>query len=214
MTPFDCGWLDELAPQALPACIEAFARGNSALLPWGILENELRLSHFLAQILHESDGLRHIEENLDYSPERLTAVWPNRFLSIGYAKQYSRNPEKLGNYVYGGRLGNVLVDDGYRFRGRGLIQMTGRTNYVRIGAMLGADLITDPDRAASAPYMVVIAAAIWRSSGCNEAADENNIRRVTKLINGGYVGLLSRIHWHTRVREVMGLPPTDGYVNA
>lgn len=207
-------WLDELAPQALLAYRDAFNHANATLLPWGVLENEKRLSHFLAQVLHESSGLVHVQENLSYSAQRLMVVWPHRFPNLDLAKQYEHQPMKLANFVYGGRLGNTEPYDGHRYIGRGLIQLTGRTNYARIGAMLGVDLVSDPTLAATPRYVLVIAAAIWRSSGCNEAADANDIRRVTKCINGGYIGLLSRIRWHQKVLKVMGLPEMPDYLNA
>lgn len=101
---------------------------NAALDRWGI-DTPARVAHFLAQVGVESGGLARVEENLSYSAERLMTVWPSRFKTLAAAQAYARNPEALANKVYGGRMGSTQPGDGWRYRGRGLKQLTGRNNY-------------------------------------------------------------------------------------
>lgn len=161
-----------------------------------------RAAAFLAQVGHESCQLNHIEENLSYSARRLMTVWPRRFPTIEKATPYARNPERLANYVYANRIGNGPEDsgDGWKFRGRGLIQLTGRSNYNAASAALGADLIADPDQLLAPPVAALSAAWFWQSHGLNALADDktddNDIEdftRITKIINGGQAGLQERL---------------------
>ena len=134
-----------VAPRALETYRTAFGCANAILPIFGVTQNERRLAHFLAQVLHESGGLTLTVESLRYSAVRMTQVWPSRFATVASARPYVGNPEKLANNVYGGRLGNNLPGDGWKYIGRGLIQVTGRENYTRIGAALGVDLVADPE---------------------------------------------------------------------
>src|SRR5256885_1044045 len=124
-------------PKARPEYLAALARGDALFRQHGIT-TPLRLAHFLAQILHESGGLTIAEENLDYSARRMTQVWPRRFPTLADAAPYAHNPRTLAAKVYNGRMGNRPgSDDGYSYRGRGLMQTTGRENYARMGRLCG-----------------------------------------------------------------------------
>jgi putative chitinase len=157
---------------------------------------------FLAQVIHESDALKVLSENLNYSTAaRLCAIWPTRFPSEQAALPYVKQPELLANFVYASRMGNgdVHSGDGWRFRGRGLIQLTGRGNYVRCATALRLDLVGAPDLLQQPPAAARSAAWFWKSSGLNELADPRpnanateDFARITKIINGGTHGLAER----------------------
>lgn len=143
----------------------------------------LRRAHLAAQLCYESGGFSRLEENLNYAAERIAAVWPRL---APRAHELAHHPELLGNAAYGGRLGNgdETSGDGWRYRGRGLIQLTGRTNYRDVGKALALDLVSDPNQAADPEIAGEIALLFWQSRGCNAAADADDVTRVTRLING------------------------------
>ena len=174
--------------------------GWPRLSVYGILQNRLRLEHFLAQILHESSGLRVLVENLNYSALRMTQVWPSRFPTVESAQPYAHQPRLLANKVYGGRLGNVDPDDGWRYCGRGLLQLTGRGSYKRVGERLGLDLVHDPDLVLQPTFALVVAGTVWSLALASVAADADHLARVTKAINGGQIGVVDRQRWLTKVR--------------
>jgi len=198
-----------LAPRALEAYVTAFRCAGAILPIFGVMKNDRRLSHFLAQVLHESGGLTLERESLSYSAWRLMEVWPSRFPTRASAEPYALSPVLLANNVYGGRLGNTAPNDGWKFIGRGMIQLTGKENYTRVGEALGVDLVTDPELVLRPEFSLSAAAVIWRDAGCNEKADRDDLRLVTRAINGGYIGLLERGRWLTLVRRVMGMPPVQ-----
>jgi putative chitinase len=191
----------KLAPNIKPAYEQAFRDVNAVLTEFGVNENKLRVAHFMAQILHESGAFTILEENLNYSAKRMTQVWPSRFKTIADATPFAKNPEKLANKVYGGRMGNVDPGDGWKYRGRGLLQLTGRESYKKHGARVGADLETNPDLAAS-DLALKIAAAEFKASGCNAFADADNVDKVTKAINGGLIGLAERKAWLVKTKKI------------
>jgi putative chitinase len=146
------------------------------------------LDDFLGQILHESAMLTRVEEGLSYSSaERIAKVWPRRFSGPAAAAAYVRNPQALANFVYGGRMGNTDPDDGWRYRGRGLIQVTGRDNYRELGKLLGVPLEQQPDLLKQ-PAMALRTAVAWWERNVPDAI-MGDIVRVTKRVNGGTVGL-------------------------
>lgn len=200
---FDMRLLDRIAPRAHPTYREAFARVDH-LEAAGMLERPRRLAHFLAQCCHETGGLRVLSETLRYTADRLMAVWPTRFRTRERALMFAGRPEALANEVYGGRMGNVEPGDGWRFRGRGLLQITGRENYTRVGQAIGVDLVAHPDLAASADYALPVALEIWRAAGCHVAADADDLVRVTRAINGGVIGIEDRRGWLMRIKAVLG----------
>jgi putative chitinase len=146
---------------------------------------------FLGQVLHESAMLERLEENLNYSAERLTQVWPNRFPTVLDAQPYARNPRALANKVYGGRMGNVHPDDGWRNRGSGLIQITGADNLRAVQDATGIPVYDNPEllrQATTEALRVVI--AWWEGNIPDEVM--GNVHKVTRLVNGGTVGLAHR----------------------
>ena len=191
-----------LSPRAKPSNLEAF-RFADAVLPAHDIVPPLRLPHFLAQVLHESGGLSRDEESLAYSAQALRKTWPTRFPDDGVASRYAPlsvppGPERearkvaLANLVYGGRMGNSLPGDGWLYRGRGLIQITGREMYASIGSKLGIDLAGRPYLASDPRYALSVAATVWTIKGCNAPADADDLAGVTKLINGGLFGFPER----------------------
>ncbi len=200
-----------LAPDCTEVYRQAFGDGQAALLArYGISLRRLRVVHFMAQVLHESGALTLQFENLRYSAERLVKIWPRRFRPLGTLdpEAYANNPEKLANEVYGDRMGNCRPGDGYLYRGRGLLQLTGKDSYARATTFLrqasasAPDLLREPDQVVSAAWCLYVAAAEWAARGCNQAADQDDVAKVTHLINGGEVGLSERIMWTAKTRKV------------
>lgn len=153
------------------------------------ITGQQRMAAFLANCAHETGGGRRLEENLSYSADRICAVWPSRFPNRAVADPFARNPEALANKVYGGRMGNQEAGDGWRFRGRGLIQITGRTNYAAMAARLGKPLDSLPGYIETRPGAAESAAAWWSANGCNEMADSGDMTALRRRINGGTTGL-------------------------
>lgn len=186
---------------------------NDAMDRFNISENVLRVSTFLAQIAHESGQMNRLQENLNYSRQRLRAVWPSRFPDDESTFTYGRNPERLANKVYANRLGNGAeqTGDGFRYRGRGLLQITGRDNYAKMGRLLDLPtLIEMPDYLIEPRWAALSAAAFWADADLNALADtltEDDIkvvvRRITKLINGGDHGLKERLSYTNNALEVL-----------
>ena len=199
-----------LAPDCSAVYREAFGAGQAVLDSYAITATPLRVLHFMAQVLHESCALTLEFENLRYSPARLRVIWPMRFRPKGPLDpaKYAWKPEKLANKVYGGRMGNDRPGDGYLYRGRGMLQLTGKDGYERATTILqlrapsAPDLVADPDQVVSPQWCLHAAAAEWAERGCNAAADQDDVARVTLLINGGAVGLAQRIVWTARARAV------------
>ena len=136
-----------LAPNARSSYREAFQNGQPLFDQFSISDTPLRLAHFMAQVLHESDGLANQIESLNYSAERLPKVWPSRFKPTGPLDpaDFAHNQQKLGNEVYGGRMGNTGPNDGFTYRGRGLLQLTGKDSYQEATATLRAQNPAAPD---------------------------------------------------------------------
>lgn len=175
-----------LAPKLQSACEKA-----------GITRNARRTAHFLAQIGHES-GFRPQEENLWYTARRIVQVWPSRFASVQDAQSCAMNPEALANRVYGGRMGNTQKGDGYRFRGRGLLQITGRANYQTYGDLINQPLTDQPELALQYGVGAQIAVAYWTQRGLNRLADLDDLTGITRAINGGLNGLADRSRLYDR----------------
>lgn len=149
------------------------------------------LGDFLGQVLHESGMLERLEEGLTYTTaDRICAVWPRRFACREDAAPYVRNPSGLANKVYGGRMGNTLSGDGYRFRGRGLLQVTGRDNYTAVGKALGLDLLTNAEMLAE-PAVALRASIAWWEGNLPDSI-MGDIVKVTRRVNGGTVGIEHR----------------------
>ena len=146
--------------------------------------------NFLGQVVHESAMLERIEENLSYSAQRLCQVWPRRFPTLASAQPFARNPRALANKVYGGRLGNTAPDDGWVYRGRGLIQITGRDNYRQMQHITGLPLLDEPDLLLEQEPALRASIAWWEESVPDELLGD--VMRVTRVVNGGTIGLEHR----------------------
>jgi putative chitinase len=161
------------------------------------ITNPLRLAHFLAQCGHESGGFRAVSENLNYSAKGLLGTFPKYFNSTT-AAQYERKPEMIASRVYGGRMGNgdEATKEGFKFRGRGYIQLTGKANYTNFARFIGEDTVVNPDLVAT-KYPLASAAFFFDSnklwSICDRGADDATVTSVTKRVNGGTIGLADRI---------------------
>lgn len=165
------------------------------------IDTPTRQSVFLAQVLHESAALKHLEEDLNYSAPRLRAVFGRRFTSDEQAAGYSHRPEKLANYIYANRMGNgdEASGDGWKYRGRGLIQLTGRDNYARFAVATHCEALANPDLLLQPPAAALSAAWFWGSHGLNSLADQctgpggdAQFLALTKRINVAADGLASR----------------------
>lgn len=202
--------LKELYPRATDTLLDAMANQIGGLFQQFGITTPLRIQFFLAQIGHESGGGTVREENMNYRAARIREVWPTRFASEAAAKPFAHQPEKLANKVYADRMGNGPPEsgDGFRFRGRGLIQITGRDGYKNVGREAGLELVGSPQLAFEPKHALLIACAFWKWKGVNTVCDTGNFVNVTKRINGGTVGLADRRAWLDKVRRV--LAPSAG----
>ena len=150
---------------------------------------------FIGQLSHECGNFRILEENLNYKAATLMKLWPKRFPTQEIANAYEKNPKKIANNVYSSRMGNrdESSGDGYRFRGRGCIQLTGHANYFHAGKALGVDFVLNPDLVATPKFAALTAGWFWSTHNCNPPADALDYTKVTKIINGGTIGLDDRI---------------------
>ena len=202
--------IQKLYPRAAGEHLAAFAAQADGLLRgYGMSRKPIRLQFFLAQMGHESAGLTRTEEDLNYRPERLLQIWPRRFASLADAAPYARNPQKLAEFVYGGRrdLGNKIAGDGWLFRGRGYIQLTGRITYTEVGAIAGLDLENQPDLVASPDHALHVVCAFWEWKGLNKLCDTGDFEAVTRRVSGGLHGLQDRRAWLDKARRVLAEPP-------
>jgi putative chitinase len=162
------------------------------------INTPLRLAHFLAQCGHESGGFRATQENLNYSAKGLAGIFRKYFPTEAAAAPYARQPQKIASKVYGNRMGNgnEASGEGYKFRGRGYIQLTGKENYTAFGKSIGEDIISNPDVVAS-KYALLSAAWFFSKNGLHRMADEGAsdlvVTKITKRVNGGTIGLPDRI---------------------
>lgn len=162
------------------------------------INTPLKLAHFLSQASHESGGFSAVKENLNYSAERLTVVFPKYFKTLAEALPYHRNAPKIANKVYANRMGNgsEISNDGFTYRGRGYIQLTGRSNYMLFDSSVPEDIISNPDLVAT-KYPLYSAAWFWHTNKLNSIADigasDGNVTLITKKVNGGTHGLADRI---------------------
>jgi putative chitinase len=164
-----------------------------------------RQAAFIGQCAHESMNFTRLEENMNYSAEALMKTWPSRFPTMEVAKQYARNPEKIANKVYGGRMGNGTEEtgDGWLYHGRGLIQLTGKDNYTLAGDALNMDFIHSPDYVLVPKYAALTAGWYWNKRQLNKEADAKDYTGMTKKINGGTIGLDDRIAHIKHAQEVL-----------
>ena len=159
---------------------------------------------FLAQTTHESNDYKRLEESFNYKPERLFQVFKKRVGTLDKAKKLcAEGSEAIANFVYGGRLGNNQ-DEGYKYRGRGIIQLTGKNNYKHYGEKLNIDLVKNPDLAKEPNTAIEIALLFWNEKECGLFAKMGDVKTVTKLINGGYNGLADRQKRFERIVKILG----------
>lgn len=158
------------------------------------ISTPIRQACFIGQVAHESGGFKFLVENLNYKKEALQKIWPKRF-DAAKAEACQRNPRMIANVVYSGRMGNrdEASDDGWRFRGRGCIQLTGHANYFHAGQALGVDFVMEPDLVATPQYAMLTAGWFWDTHKLNQFADARDYKGMTKKINGGFIGLEDRI---------------------
>jgi len=159
------------------------------------INTPLRQAAFIGQCAHESNKFKTLQENLNYSADGLRKIWPSRFPTEEAALPYHRNPERIANKVYGGRMGNGTEEtgEGWAYRGRGLIQLTGKDNYRLASDALGVDFVSSPDLVLQPEYAALTAAWFWNKRQLNREADAKDYAAMTKKINGGFVGLDDRI---------------------
>jgi len=169
------------------------------------IETRRQQAAFIAQCQHESGNFKLLSENLNYRAETLMKLWPKRFPTLDFANQYARNPKKIANMVYANRMGNrdEASGDGWRFRGRGAVQLTGHSGYYHAGQALGADFVMEPDLVATPKYAALTARWFWSTHECNRLAEEANWTGLTKKINGGTIGLDDRINHTNQALSVL-----------
>lgn len=201
MLPLTTIGLLKVMPRAVDVAAAFVGPLNQAMARRDI-STPARIAAFLAQVAHESAELTRLEEYLNYRAETLQKVWPSRFPTLLDAERYARNPERIANFVYGGQLGNGPADsgDGWRYRGRGLLQVTGRANYRACSIAIAGDadtLLLNPELLATPEYAAESAGWFWNLRGLNAYADRGDFEGITRRINGGLNGLVDRVgYWH------------------
>lgn len=186
---------------------DAWADAAMEILPKYEINTPNRIAGFFAQCGHESAGFKVLEENLHYRAETLDKVFPKYFKNAGRdANAYAKQPEKIANVVYASRMGNgdTASGDGYRFRGRGVIQLTGRDNYTNFGKTIGLTAEDVIDYVTTKKGALESACWYWNSRDINAACDANDIVKMTKLINGGTIGLEDRQKHYTEALAILG----------
>lgn len=195
-----------LAVQWLPHISQAARR-------YQIDANPRRIAASLATIAHESARLTSVVENLNYSAEGLAKTWPRRYagphdmdMPNATALRIARKPEDIANLTYANRLGNgdATSGDGWRYRGRGLIQITGRANYEATSKAIGEDFVSQPEQLEHPHYAALSAAEWWHRHGCNELADTGDMAAVTRRVNGGLTGLDDRLKLYSAALAYLG----------
>lgn len=206
----------QLLREKLPQCKdpEGWAETLNQVMPQFDITTPSRVAAFIAQTAIESAGFSVLEENLFYtSAQRLGKVWPSRFPGGANAAAYLRNPEALGNFVYANRMGNgdVASGDGFRFRGRGLLQITGRTNYGQVAKQINLPLLDQPEKLEEPGNAARSAAYFWQAHHLNALADSaasdpkaEDFVRMTMIINGGKQALAERQALYARLRSALG----------
>ena len=177
---------------------------NETFQRFGIL-SPIQQASFIGQCGHECGNFKILEENLNYRAETLMKLWPKRFPTMDIANQYAKNPKKIANMVYANRMGNrdEASGDGYRFRGRGCIQLTGHANYYHAGQALGEDFVMQPELVATPMYAALSAGFFWNTHKLNVLADNRDIKMMTKKINGAFIGLADRERHYNQALAVL-----------
>jgi putative chitinase len=196
-------------PHATASALALYGQALIDAIMAAEINTPLRERHFLAQVGHECADLNHLSENLNYSAEALYRVWPTQF-GGGLAAHYAHDPERIANRAYAGRMGNgaETSGDGWRFRGRGLIQITGRENYEEYSVAVGYNVVENPDILLSAnelgPRLCVGTATwFWTAHHLNVLADHDDCESITRRVNGGLLGLPDRIARVASIKEAL-----------
>jgi putative chitinase len=178
----------------LPRAPQPWLVELARVLPGTTLDTPAEIASFVAQLAHESDQFSRLEENLNYSATRLMEIWPRRFPDLITAQKYGRDPVRLANHVYGARLGNRGPDsgDGWRYRGRGPIQITGRRNYERFELATQLPALAVPEILLQPHAGIRSALWYWQIARLDQDDDDNDVRAETGKINGGEHGLRQR----------------------
>lgn len=208
---------DELGIQMTPNQFKQIFPSNRDPTNWSNILNAVsvefeittpaRLVAWLAQCGHESAQFRHLRECMSYSAVTMMNTWPSRFRDLAHAQQYARQPEKLANYVYALRLGNGPPEtgDGWRYRGGGVIQLTGKTQYKLAGEAIGVPLESTPNKIEQPLTAARVAGWYWKDHGLNELADVGEFDRITETINGpAKLGLAERKMIWEKAKQVLG----------
>jgi putative chitinase len=207
MADFEFNFTKEKLAQIIPGNpnLDHWYESLCEILPDYDINTVQRVSAFLAQCAHESGGFRAIKENLNYKAESLCKVWPRYFPNIDIARQYAQQPEKIANRAYGGRMGNGPEEsgDGWKFCGRGLIQLTGKDNYSRYAASTEQTLDEASEHLTTFEGCVQSAAWFWEANNLNQFADSGDILTMTKRINGGTLGLEDRQKHYAHAIQVL-----------
>ena len=174
---------------------------NTAMNRYQIVGSK-RIAAFIAQVGHESGQLTRLVENLNYGADALRKTWPSRF-DVELARAVARKPEQIANIVYSNRMGNTEQGDGWKYRGRGLIQITGQNNYRVCGEALGLDLIAHPELLEKPQHACMSAAWFWATSGLNTLADLGTFNTITQRINGGQNGTADRQTLYAKALKVL-----------
>jgi len=195
----------EVLKLIMPKCPQEYADALVQAMPDYDINTPERIAAFIAQLAHESAECTRVEENMNYSADRLVVVFPKYFPSYTVAEPYHRKPEAIANKVYSNRMGNgnEKSGDGWKYHGRGPIQLTGRDNYSTCGEAIMADLINTPDLLLQPKEGVESACWYWKWRGLNPLADAGDFRTITKRINGGYHGLEERERYYGKARAIL-----------
>jgi putative chitinase len=196
--------------ELFPRCADpdGWVDAMNEVFPKYEIDTPKRIAAFIAQCGHESGGWRVFSENLNYSAKALDAVFGKYFVRAGRdAEEYHRQPEKIANVVYADRMGNGDTDsgDGWRYRGRGPIQLTGKNNYTRFSEDMDVEAVDNPDMVSEDKEVALMSAIwYWNTNNLNKYADSGDIKTLTKRINGGYIGLEDRIHHWEEALKALG----------
>ena len=187
----------EVAMRWTPALNETMERFD--------ISNKYRIAAFLSQVAHESGGFKFVVENLNYSADALLRVFPKYFPTPEIANAYARQPERIANRAYANRMGNgdEASGDGWAYRGRGLIQLTGKNNYASFSLQMDNNCLVEPDIVAEPKLAALSAGWYWNSRNINPVADTDDIKEVTRLVNGGYNGLADREAKYEKLMQIL-----------
>jgi putative chitinase len=167
------------------------------------IDSPFRIAGFLSNTAHESGGFNFVKENLNYSAASLMRVWPSRFPSVEIAQRYAMNPEKIANRAYADRMGNrdEASGDGWKYMGRGLIQLTGKNNYVAYSMACDNEALQKPEIVEQPKYAAESAGWFWDVNRLNSLADAQDVGGMCRRINGGYNGLDDRQMKYSKVMD-------------